>query len=75
MAIVLLSLSDKNALGFFSLMIKDEITEVFNAMSYLGAVSHEIIEIVMNRLTSDLAGDTKFLGNWYTIEKLLQITE
>lgn len=71
-AIVLLSLSDENATKVFSMMTEDEIKEVSHAMSSLGSISPEVIERLMTQLDSDLTGDTIFLGNLYTTEKLLE---
>lgn len=70
-AIVLLSLSDDNATRVFSYMTEDEITEISHAMSHLGAISPDAIETIMSSLTSDLAGDSMFLGNLQTTERLL----
>ena len=71
-AIVLLSLSDENATRVFSLMTEDEISEVSHAMSHLGSVSPDVIDFVMGSLNSDLAGDSSFLGNIQTTERLLE---
>ena len=71
-AIVLLSLSDSDATKVFSLMSEEEITEVSHAMSHLGSVSPEVIDSVMSQLNSDLVGDSVFLGNFRTTEKLLE---
>jgi flagellar motor switch protein FliG len=70
-AIVLLSLSDENATKVFSLMTEDEITEISHSMSHLGAISPEVIDAVMGNLTVDLSGDSMFLGNLHTTERLL----
>ncbi len=71
-AIVLLSLSDSDATKVFSLMNEEEITEISHAMSHLGSVSPDVIDSVMSQLNSDLAGDSAFLGNLHTTEKLLE---
>lgn len=71
-AIVLLSLSDADATKVFSLMNEEEITEISHAMSHLGSVSPDVIDSVMSQLNSDLAGDSAFLGNLHTTEKLLE---
>ena len=71
-AIVLLSLSDENATKVFSMMTEEEIKEISHSMSNLGAISPEVIERLMSQLNSDLTGDTIFLGNLYTTEKLLE---
>lgn len=71
-AIVLLSLSDSDATKVFSLMAEDEITEISHAMSHLGSVSPEVIDSVMSQLNSELIGDSMFLGNLHTTEKLLE---
>ena len=70
-AMVLLSLSDDNATKVFSLMSEDEITDISHAMSHLGSVSPEVIDTVMGQLSSDLAGDSMFLGNLHNTERLL----
>jgi flagellar motor switch protein FliG len=70
-AIVLLSMSDENATKIFSLMNEDEITDISHSMSQLGSVSPEVVESVMGKLKTDLAGDASFLGNLHTTEKLL----
>lgn len=71
-AIVLLSLSDENATKIFSMMGEEEIKEVSHAMSHLGAINPEVVEKLLGQLTHDLAGDTMFLGNLHTTEKLLE---
>ena len=71
-AIVLLSLSDTDATKIFSLMSEDEIGEISHAMSHLGSVSPDVIEAVLSKLSSDLTGDSMFLGNLHTTEKLLE---
>ncbi len=70
-AIVLLSLSDDNATKIFSLMSEDEITDISHAMSHLGSVSPEVVDSVMGQLSSDLSGDSSFLGNLHNTERLL----
>lgn len=71
-AIVLLSMSDENATKVFSLMSEDEITEISHSMSQLGSVSPEVVDSVMNQLKNDLSGDSTFLGNLHTTERLLE---
>ncbi len=71
-AIVLLSLSDENATRVFSLMSEDEITDISHAMSHLGAVSPEVIDAVMEQLSGGLTGDSMFLGNLHSTERLLE---
>lgn len=71
-AIVLLSLSDENATRIFSLMSEDEITDISHAMSHLGAVSPEVIDSVMDQLSGGLSGDSMFLGNLHSTERLLE---
>ncbi len=71
-AIVLLSLSDENATRIFSLMSEDEITDISHAMSHLGAVSPEVIDSVMEQLAGGLTGDSMFLGNLHSTERLLE---
>lgn len=71
-AIVLLSLTDENATKVFSLMSEDEITDVSHAMSHLGAVSPEVIDSVMDQLSTALTGDSMFLGNLQSTERLLE---
>jgi len=71
-AIVLLSLTDENATKVFSLMNEDEITEISHAMSHLGSVAPDVIDTIMGQLNNDLAGDSMFLGNLHTTEKLLE---
>jgi len=71
-AIVLLSLSDENATRVFSLMSEDEITDISHAMSHLGAVSPEVIDSVMDQLAGGMSGDSMFLGNLHSTERLLE---
>lgn len=70
-AIVLLSLTDENATKIFSLMSEDEITEISHSMSHLGSVEPDVIDVIMKQLNTDLSGDSMFLGNLQTTEKLL----
>ena len=53
-------------------MSEDEIGEISHAMSHLGSVSPDVIEAVLSKLSSDLTGDSMFLGNLHTTEKLLE---
>lgn len=71
-AIVLLSLTEDNATKVFSLMSEEEIKEVSHAMSHLGAVSPEVIQKLLSQLNADLVGNSIFLGNLHTTEKLLE---
>ena len=73
-AIVLLSLTDENATKVFSLMSEDEITDISHAMSHLGAVSSEVIDSVMDQLSTALTGDSMFLGNLQSTESCLLYT-
>lgn len=71
-AIVLLSLTEENATKIFSLMTEEEVKDVSQAMSYLGAVSPDVIHHVLSQLNNDLTGDKLFFGNLHTTEKLLE---
>jgi flagellar motor switch protein FliG len=71
-AIVLLSLTEENATKIFALMTEDEIKEVSHAMSHLGSINPEVVDKLMQQLNNDLTGDTIFLGNLHTTEKLLE---
>jgi len=71
-AIVLLSLTDGNATKVFSLMSEDEITDISHAMSHLGSVTPEAIDSIMDQLSSALTGDSMFLGNLQSTERLLE---
>lgn len=71
-AIAILSLTDENAMKVFSLMNEDEITEISHSMSHLGSVTPDVIEYIMSQLTSSLAGDSMYLGNLQTTERLLE---
>ncbi|PCJ23922.1 MAG: flagellar motor switch protein FliG [Rickettsiales bacterium] len=71
-AIVLLSLSDDNATRIFSLMSEEEITDISHAMSNLGSVAPEAVDSVMDKLSTDMAGDSTFFGNLDNTERLLQ---
>ena len=71
-AIVLLSVSEENASRIFELMSEEEIKEVSHAMSHLGAVSQDVVDKVVQEFNQDLVGNSVFLGNLYTTEKLLE---
>jgi len=71
-AIALLSLPDESATKIFSLMNEDEITDISRAMSQLGSVSPDVISDIMNQLVSSLSGDSDYLGNLSTTERLLE---
>ena len=53
-------------------MSEDEITDISHAMSHLGAVSPEVIDSVMDQLAGGLTGDSMFLGNLHSTERLLE---
>jgi len=71
-AIVLLSLSEDNATKVFSMMNEEEIKDISYAMSHLGSISADVVEKLMLQLNSELTGDSVFLGNLHTTEKLLE---
>lgn len=71
-AIVLLSLSEENATKIFAMMNEEEIKDISYAMSHLGSISSEVVEKLMLQLNSELTGDSVFLGNLHTTEKLLE---
>ena len=71
-AIVLLSLSEENATKVFSMMSEEEIKDISHAMSHLGSINVDVVEKLMSNLNSELTGNTIFLGNLHTTEKLLE---
>jgi flagellar motor switch protein FliG len=70
-AILLLSVSDEVAAKIFSMMGEDEVRDVSHAMSGLGVVSPSIVESVIQEFSDDIVGNSIFLGNLFTTEKLL----
>jgi len=70
-AILLLSVADEVAAKIFSLMSEDEVKEVSHAMSGLGVISPTMVETVVQEFSDDVVGNSIFLGNLFTTEKLL----
>ncbi|MGV2432242.1 MAG UNVERIFIED_CONTAM: flagellar motor switch protein FliG [Rickettsiaceae bacterium] len=70
-AILLLSVSDEIAAKIFALMNEDEVREVSHAMSGLGVISPNMVEAVIQEFSEDIVGNSIFLGNLFTTEKLL----
>ncbi|MEY3197391.1 MAG: Flagellar motor switch protein FliG [Pseudomonadota bacterium] len=70
-AILLLSVTDDVAAKIFSMMNEDEVRDVSHAMSGLGVISPTIVESVIQEFGDDIVGNSIFLGNLFTTEKLL----
>lgn len=70
-AILLLSLPEDSASSIFSLMSDDEIKEVSYAMSNLGHITPSVVDDLLQGFNDDMLGNTIFLGNLQTTEKLL----
>ena len=70
-AILLLSVSDEVAAKIFGMMSEDEVRDVSHAMSSLGVIQPAIIEAVVQEFSDDIVGNSIFLGNLFTTEKLL----
>lgn len=70
-AIILLSVPEDSATKVFSLMSDEEIKEISYAMSTLGAVTPDVVDTLLQQFNNDIIGDTLFLGNLQTTEKLL----
>jgi flagellar motor switch protein FliG len=70
-AILLLSVSDDVASKLFGMMSEDEVRDVSHAMSSLGIIQPAVIESVVQEFSDDIVGNSIFLGNLFTTEKLL----
>jgi flagellar motor switch protein FliG len=70
-AILLLSVADDVAAKIFALMSEEEVREVSHAMSGLGVISPNMVESVIQEFSDDVVGNSIFLGNLFTTEKLL----
>ncbi|MES2214664.1 MAG: flagellar motor switch protein FliG [Pseudomonadota bacterium] len=70
-AIMLLSIPEDSATKVFALMSDEEIKEVSYAMSNLGSIPPEVLDALLQKFNNDIIGDTVFLGNLQTTEKLL----
>ncbi len=70
-AILLLSVSDEVASKLFAMMNEDEIRDVSHTMSGLGVISPGMVESVVQEFSDDIVGNSIFLGNLFTTEKLL----
>jgi flagellar motor switch protein FliG len=70
-AILLLSVADDVAAKIFALMSEEEVREVSHAMSSLGVISPNMVESVIQEFSDDVVGNSIFLGNLFTTEKLL----
>lgn len=70
-AVVLLSIPDAAATKIFAMMSDEEIKEISYAMSNLGSVAADVVDALLQQFNNDIMGDTGFLGNLQTTEKLL----
>jgi flagellar motor switch protein FliG len=70
-AVVLLSIPDAAATKIFAMMSDEEIKEISYAMSNLGSVAADVVDSLLQQFNNDITGDTGFLGNLQTTEKLL----
>jgi flagellar motor switch protein FliG len=66
-----LSVADDVAAKIFALMSEEEVREVSHAMSGLGVISPNMVESVIQEFSDDVVGNSIFLGNLFTTEKLL----
>lgn len=70
-AILLLTIPEESATGLFALMTDDEIKEISYAMSNLGHITPQLIDELLRSFNDEILGNTVFLGNLQTTERLL----
>jgi flagellar motor switch protein FliG len=69
--IVLMSISEENAIKVFSLLHEDEIKEISQVMSALGTVSPDVVERTFYEFSNSISETLSFVGNLDNTERLL----
>ncbi|HEY1707700.1 MAG TPA: flagellar motor switch protein FliG [Rhizomicrobium sp.] len=70
-AIVLMSLGEEHSAQIWKLLDEDEVKEISQVMSNLGAVSSSLIEKLLVDFVSQMSGTGSLLGSYESTERLL----
>jgi flagellar motor switch protein FliG len=70
-AIVLMSLGEEHSTQIWKLLDEDEVKEISQVMSNLGAVSSSLIEKLLVDFVSQMSGTGSLLGSYESTERLL----
>ncbi|MCE2510830.1 MAG: flagellar motor switch protein FliG [Alphaproteobacteria bacterium] len=70
-AILMMSLSEEQASGVFSLMDDEEIKDISQAMANLGNVSSTVIERLFNEFISQMSATGSLVGSYDSAERFL----
>ncbi|MGB1547403.1 MAG: flagellar motor switch protein FliG, partial [Alphaproteobacteria bacterium] len=70
-AILMMSLSEEQASGMFSLMDDEEIKDISQAMANLGNVSSTVIERLFNEFISQMSATGSLVGSYDSAERFL----
>ena len=71
-AILMMSLSEEQASGIFSLMDDEEIKDISQAMAGLGNVGSSVIERLFNEFISQMSATGSLVGSYDSAERFLQ---
>lgn len=70
-AIVMLSLGEEHSSKLWSLMDEDEVKEISQVMSNLGAISSSVIEKLLIEFVSQMSGTGSLMGSYESTERLI----
>ena len=70
-AIVMLSLGEDHSAKLWSMMDEDEVKEISQVMSNLGAISSSVIEKLLIDFVSQMSGTGSLMGSYESTERLL----
>ena len=70
-AIVMLSLGEEHSSKLWSLMDEDEVKEISQVMSKLGAISSSVIEKLLIEFVSQMSGTGSLMGSYESTERLI----
>ena len=73
-AIMMLSLSEDQAMKLFSLMDEEEIKELSQAMAQLGTVNSAVVERLFGEFAEQIAATGSLIGSFESTERLLMKT-
>ncbi len=73
-AMIMLSLAEEHASKLFSLMEDDEIKDVSQRMSTLGALSNDVVEKLFVEFVQQISSTGSLVGSYDSVERLLNST-
>ena len=70
-SIVMLSLGEEHSAKLWSMMDEDEVKEISQVMSNLGAISSNVIEKLLIEFVSQMSGTGSLMGSYESTERLI----